>query len=97
MSEFPAQKVGQEKDRTLTAHAFQHFLSWLDEGTSFALPLGRDATGCARVRHFGNWLRLAADLPAGQRVEAEAVLRIVTGARAPLAGFWLVWLARPAA
>jgi hypothetical protein len=42
--------------------------------------------------------RLGAALAlAGQRSEAEAALRAVTGPRADLAGFWLVWLAhRPA-
>ena len=42
--------------------------------------------------------RLGAALAlAGQRAEAEAALRAVTGPRADLAGFWLAWLAgRPA-
>lgn len=34
---------------------------------------------------------------AGQRAEAEAALRAVTGPRADLAGFWLVRLSRPSA
>ncbi|WP_114951276.1 hypothetical protein [Sphingosinicella terrae] len=39
--------------------------------------------------------RLGAALAlAGQRAEAETALRAVTGPRADLAGFWLVWLAR---
>jgi len=39
--------------------------------------------------------RLGASLAlAGRRAEAEAALRAVTGPRAELAGFWLVWLAR---
>ncbi len=42
--------------------------------------------------------RLAAALAlAGQRTEAQAVLATITGPRAELAGFWTVWLARPAA
>lgn len=43
--------------------------------------------------------RLGAALAlAGQRAEAEAALRAVTGPRADLAGFWLTWLSsRPAA
>ena len=42
--------------------------------------------------------RLGAALAlAGRRIEAEAALHAVTGPRADLAGFWLVWLAhRPA-
>ena len=43
-------------------------MRWVAEGTSFALPLERDEAGFARVRHFGNWLRLAADLPDGAAV-----------------------------
>lgn len=42
--------------------------------------------------HLGAALALA-----GQRVEAETALRAVTGPRADLAGFWMTWLARPAA
>jgi tetratricopeptide (TPR) repeat protein len=34
---------------------------------------------------------------AGQRAEAEAVLRAVTGPRAELAALWMAWAARPAA
>jgi tetratricopeptide (TPR) repeat protein len=34
---------------------------------------------------------------AGNRAEAEAAFRAVTGPRADLAGFWLAWLARPVA
>jgi hypothetical protein len=40
-------------------------------------------------------LRLGASLAlAGRRPEAEAALRLVSGPRADLAGFWLAWLAR---
>jgi hypothetical protein len=40
-------------------------------------------------------LRLGAALAmAGRRPEAEAALRLVTGPRADLAGYWLTWLAR---
>jgi len=39
--------------------------------------------------------RLGASLAlAGQRAEAEAAFRAVTGPRADLASFWLAWLAR---
>lgn len=42
--------------------------------------------------------RLGASLAlAGQRAEAEAAFRAVTGPRAELAQYWLAWLARPAA
>ena len=40
-------------------------------------------------------LRLGAALAmAGRKLEAEAALRLVTGPRSDLAGFWLTWLAR---
>jgi urease beta subunit len=41
---------------------------WLDEGTSFRLPQKNDAVTFARVAHFGNWLRIAVDLPKGARL-----------------------------
>jgi len=39
-------------------------IRWLPEGTRFALPAEEDAMTMARVSHFGNWLRIAADLHA---------------------------------
>ncbi len=33
-------------------------LTWIDEGTALP-PIGRAGVACTRVRHFGNWLRLA--------------------------------------
>ena len=43
---------------------------WVDEGTRFALPAAVDAVTFARVAHFGNWLRIAALLPDGARLNA---------------------------
>lgn len=40
-------------------------MRWIAEGTTFALPGKRDDTTVARVHHFGNWLRVAADLGDG--------------------------------
>ena len=40
-------------------------MRWIDEGTRLALPTATDGIGHARVREFGNWLRVVADLPAG--------------------------------
>lgn len=36
-------------------------MHWVDEGTRLAMPLEEGAVSFARVRRFGNWLRLAAD------------------------------------
>ena len=40
-------------------------LRWLDAGAAFALPRAEGEIAFARVREFGNWLRVAADLPKG--------------------------------
>lgn len=41
-------------------------IRWLDEGTRIPLPEQPDGLTLARVTHFGNWLRLAGELPPGQ-------------------------------
>ncbi len=47
-------------------------MRWIREGTSLALPTAIDDLAVARVRHFGNWLRLASDLPG----DAEATVLV---------------------
>ena len=44
-------------------------MRWAPEGTTFALPTRRDEVTFARVSHFGNWIRIAADLPEGATVK----------------------------
>ena len=44
-------------------------IRWLDEGTKFRLPTKKDALCFARLRHFGNWVRVAIDLPKGARLK----------------------------
>jgi len=39
-------------------------ITWIDEGTP--LPAVKKGVACARVRHFGNWLRLACRVSGGQ-------------------------------
>lgn len=36
-------------------------IHWVAEGTEAAMPATRDGIAALRVRHFGNWLRVAAD------------------------------------
>ena len=43
-------------------------MRWLPEGTRFPLPDRAEAITFARVRHFGNWLRVAADLRDGSEI-----------------------------
>jgi uncharacterized iron-regulated membrane protein len=38
-------------------------MHWAAEGTTLPLPTTLDQVTFARVRHFGNWLRVVADLP----------------------------------
>lgn len=43
-------------------------MRWVPEGTRFPLPDSQDAVTFARVRHFGNWLRVTASLPEGAEI-----------------------------
>jgi hypothetical protein len=43
-------------------------MRWVAEGTTFPLPTKADEVTFARIGHFGNWIRLAADLPPGAEV-----------------------------
>jgi hypothetical protein len=45
-------------------------MRWVREGNSFALPVRKDAVTFARLKHFGNWLRLSVDMPAGSELKA---------------------------
>jgi hypothetical protein len=37
-------------------------MRWVDEGTTFPLPTEQDDVTFARLSHFGNWLRVVADI-----------------------------------
>ena len=43
-------------------------MRWVAEGARFPLPARADEVTFARVKHFGGWLRIAADLPDGAEV-----------------------------
>lgn len=43
-------------------------MRWVDEGTRLPLPSGQDEVSFARLSHFGNWVRLTADLPEGSEI-----------------------------
>jgi hypothetical protein len=49
-------------------------IHWADEGTSMQLPKAKGEVTFARVRHFGGYLRLAADLPRGTALMVVAAL-----------------------
>ena len=72
------------------ADNFYAFGQYADAATLYGLALQKGGEDPNLVN-----LRLGAALAmAGRRPEAEAALRLVTGPRADLAGFWLTWLAR---
>jgi hypothetical protein len=43
-------------------------IRWTAEGTVIRLPTAEDQVAYAKVGHFGNWLRLSADIPEGSNV-----------------------------
>lgn len=49
-------------------------IHWADEGTGMKLPRAKGGLTYARVRHFGGYLRLAADLPRGASLKVIAAL-----------------------
>lgn len=67
-----ALKEGKGPQPVLRVEMSPDGIHWLPEGTEGAMPAGRDGVTALRVRHFGNWLRVAADFPAG----AEATVLV---------------------
>jgi hypothetical protein len=49
-------------------------MHWVREGTRVQMPEMKNAIAVARVSHFGNWLRLAADYDQG--AEASVLVTI---------------------
>ena len=51
-------------------------MRWVREGTSLTLPRAADELAVARVQHFGNWLRLATQLPDGAECTVLVTLHL---------------------
>src|SRR3712207_2717863 len=51
-------------------------MRWLPEGTRCPLPSAADEPTFARVRHFGSWLRVAADLEPGDEITVLVTLQL---------------------
>jgi len=49
-------------------------MHWYDKGTTFALT--NSEVNLCRVSHFGNWLRLAGELPADAEITALIALAL---------------------
>ena len=44
-------------------------LRWIDEGTVFDAPAAQGEVTFARVREYGQWLRVRMEMPAGSRLK----------------------------
>ena len=51
-------------------------MRWVDEGTRFPMPSKAEAVTFAKVREFGNWLRIVADLPKGASLKALVTFQL---------------------
>ena len=51
-------------------------MHWADEGSRFLLPGEVDGVAFARVAHFGNWLRIVAEIPGGLTYKAIVAIHL---------------------
>lgn len=51
-------------------------MRWLPEGAEAPLPAEKDGLVALRVKHFGNWLRLAADFADGSESTVLVTLHL---------------------
>jgi hypothetical protein len=51
-------------------------LRWLPSGVGFVLPAKRDQVAFVPVTHFGNWLRVAVDLPRGAAIKVLVTIHL---------------------
>lgn len=68
------ERVGEIEGVKLYVQISPDGIRWCDEGTSLVLS-GVEVSFC-RVRHFGNWLRVAGTLPEGASVRAIIALNL---------------------
>jgi hypothetical protein len=51
-------------------------MRWIDEGTTFPMPQSTEQDTCARVAHFGNWLRVETELPADMTMKVLVTVHL---------------------
>jgi hypothetical protein len=51
-------------------------MRWIDEGATCNLPVDTGRDSFVRVGHFGNWIRIAADLPEGLAIKALVTMHL---------------------
>ena len=92
LSNLAAARSGTGRQARTTADALYGYGRYAEAAELYRLALQKGGEDASAVN-----LRLGAALAlAGQRSEAEAAFRAVTGPRAEIANLWLLWLARRA-
>jgi tetratricopeptide (TPR) repeat protein len=82
--------AGTGQQARITGDAYYGYAQYADAAAMYRAALQKGGEDAGLIN-----LRLGAALAmAGQRAEAEAALHAVTGARADLAQYWLLWLAQ---
>jgi hypothetical protein len=51
-------------------------MRWVDEGTTIPMPDDLERMTFAKVAHFGNWLRVALELPPGASIQPLVTLHL---------------------
>jgi hypothetical protein len=51
-------------------------IHWISEGTSFEMPVDEGGIAVARIKRFGNWLRVRADLVDGAEATVLVTLHL---------------------
>jgi hypothetical protein len=51
-------------------------MHWCNEGTTLSLPSAAGEVTFCRVSHFGGWLRMVGELPAGVRLQVIVYLAL---------------------
>lgn len=67
-------QMGEVEGVALNVQISPDGIRWCNEGTT--VTLGEAEVSFCRVRHFGNWLRLAGSLPEGVSVRAIVALNL---------------------
>lgn len=51
-------------------------MRWIDEGSALDVPAQADGVSAARIRHFGNWLRVVSNMPGASRAAVVVTLHL---------------------
>ena len=51
-------------------------MHWAEEGTQFPMPSRLDEVTFGKIREFGNWIRIATDIPVGSELKVLVTLSL---------------------